>query len=220
MFYKDSKKISLIENLESIYDRISADYGVSPGDFPPLAMMQEKLKKYDFSKFPSLRQKMIDEVDRVMGNEIPKLMSMVPHEEKLEGDQVVTGGAFSATDDAPFTQNKALGADEGGETDWVVFEKKEQSYDNIFRSLKPKNGKLSGEQVKTEMTKSKLPNSVLARIWKLSDIDGDGYLDADEFAVAMYLIDFKLEGQDLPTALPPSVVPPSKREGDASGNPF
>jgi hypothetical protein len=30
---------------------------------------------------------------------------------------------------------------------------------------------------------SKLPNAILGKIWELSDIDKDGRLDADEFAV-------------------------------------
>ena len=36
--------------------------------------------------------------------------------------------------------------------------------------------------------KSKLPNSVLGKIWKLADYDKDGYLDDEEFALAMHLI--------------------------------
>jgi hypothetical protein len=36
---------------------------------------------------------------------------------------------------------------------------------------------------------SKLPFDVLSRVWELSDIDKDGMLDADEFAVVrIYLI--------------------------------
>lgn len=58
--------------------------------------------------------------------------------------------------------------------------------------------------------KSKLPNSVLRRIWNLSDIDEDGMLDRDEFAVAMFLIDHKLSGNDIPDVLPDRLVPPSK----------
>lgn len=45
------------------------------------------------------------------------------------------------------------------------------------------------------MIKSKLPNAVLGKIWKLSDVDKDGMLDADEFALANYLINLKLEGK-------------------------
>lgn len=62
------------------------------------------------------------------------------------------------------------------------------------------------------MVKSKLPNSVLGKIWKLSDVDHDGLLDGDEFALAMHLINVKLDGHDLPPELPPHLVPPSKRK--------
>lgn len=68
--------------------------------------------------------------------------------------------------------------------------------------------------------KSRLPSSVLRRIWALSDIDQDGMLDRDEFAVAMFLIDHKLAGNDLPDKLPERVIPPSKRKllrGGGSG---
>ena len=61
------------------------------------------------------------------------------------------------------------------------------------------------------MMKSKLPNSVLRRIWALSDIDQDGQLDRDEFAVALFLIDHKLSKNDLPETLPERLIPPSKR---------
>ena len=59
--------------------------------------------------------------------------------------------------------------------------------------------------------RSKLPNSVLRRIWALSDIDNDGQLDRDEFALAMFLLNHKLSGNDLPDILPEKLVPPSKR---------
>ena len=69
----------------------------------------------------------------------------------------------------------------------------------------------AGNIARQEMMKSKLPNSVLRRIWALSDIDKDGQLDRDEFAVAMFLIDHKLSGNDIPETLPERLIPPSKR---------
>ena len=45
-----------------------------------------------------------------------------------------------------------------------------------------------------EMIKSKLPNNVLGKIWKLADVDRDGMLDADEFSLAMHLMNIKLDG--------------------------
>ena len=64
---------------------------------------------------------------------------------------------------------------------------------------------------KAEMIKSKLPNNVLGKVWKLSDVDKDGMLDSDEFALAMHLISIKMDGHDLPGELPTHLVPPSKR---------
>ena len=64
---------------------------------------------------------------------------------------------------------------------------------------------------KAEMIKSKLPNNVLGKVWKLSDVDKDGMLDAEEFALAMHLMHIKLDGNDLPVELPVHLIPPSKR---------
>ena len=84
-------------------------------------------------------------------------------------------------------------------------------YDRIFDSLGPIDGKLPGSAVKQELVKSKLPNNILGKIWKLSDVDVDGHLDADEFALAMHLMNIKLGGNDLPSELPKHLIPPSKR---------
>ena len=65
---------------------------------------------------------------------------------------------------------------------------------------------------KSEMVKSKLPNSVLSKIWKLADVDKDGMLDSEEFALAMHLINIKIDGNDIPTDLPNHLIPPSKRQ--------
>lgn len=64
------------------------------------------------------------------------------------------------------------------------------------------------------MVKSKLPNAMLGKIWKLADVDTDGKLDMDEFALAMHLIDIKLDGHELPAQLPSHLVPPSKMNGN------
>lgn len=62
--------------------------------------------------------------------------------------------------------------------------------------------------------KSKIPSKQLSKIWNLSDIDKDGYLDIEEFALAMYLIAFKQEGNSLPLELPDHLIPPSKRNNN------
>lgn len=61
------------------------------------------------------------------------------------------------------------------------------------------------------MMKSMLPNSVLGKIWSLADVDKDGMLDLEEFALAMHLINVKLDGHDLPAGLPEHLLPPRHR---------
>ncbi|XP_057395874.1 epidermal growth factor receptor substrate 15-like 1 isoform X8 [Balaenoptera acutorostrata] len=85
-------------------------------------------------------------------------------------------------------------------------------FDGIFESLLPISGLLSGDKVKPVLMNSKLPLDVLGRVWDLSDIDKDGHLDRDEFAVAMHLVYRALEKEPVPSALPPSLIPPSKRK--------
>uniref|UniRef100_A0A4W4EMK6 Epidermal growth factor receptor pathway substrate 15 n=1 Tax=Electrophorus electricus TaxID=8005 RepID=A0A4W4EMK6_ELEEL len=95
---------------------------------------------------------------------------------------------------------------------WVVKPEEKMKFDSIFDSLSPVAGTLTGDKVKPVLLNSKLPVDVLGRVWELSDIDRDGMLDKDEFAVAMYLVYRALENEPVPTALPPSLVPPSKRQ--------
>ncbi|XP_063153998.1 epidermal growth factor receptor substrate 15 isoform X2 [Candoia aspera] len=96
---------------------------------------------------------------------------------------------------------------------WSVKIEDKAKYDAIFDSLNPVNGLLSGDKVKPVLLNSKLPVDVLGRVWELSDIDHDGMLDRDEFAVAMFLVYCALEKEPVPMSLPPALVPPSKRKG-------
>ncbi|KAM4022594.1 epidermal growth factor receptor substrate 15 isoform 1-T1 [Anomaloglossus baeobatrachus] len=100
---------------------------------------------------------------------------------------------------------------------WAVRPEEKAKYDAIFDSLSPLNGFLSGDKVKPVLLNSKLPVEVLGRVWELSDIDHDGLLDRDEFAVAMFLVYSALEKEPVPMTLPPALVPPSKRK--TSGSP-
>ncbi|XP_051481156.1 epidermal growth factor receptor substrate 15 isoform X5 [Apus apus] len=101
-----------------------------------------------------------------------------------------------------------------GSTDvpWAVKLEDKAKYDAIFDSLNPVNGLLSGDKVKPVLLNSKLPVDILGRVWELSDIDRDGMLDRDEFAVAMFLVYCALEKEPVPMSLPAALVPPSKRK--------
>ncbi|XP_029943510.1 epidermal growth factor receptor substrate 15-like 1 isoform X2 [Salarias fasciatus] len=99
---------------------------------------------------------------------------------------------------------------------WAVRPEEKQKFDGIFDSLLPVAGLLSGDKVKPVLINSKLPLDVLGKVWDLSDIDKDGHLDRDEFAVAMHLVYRALEKEPVPPVLPPSLVPLSKRKRSLS----
>eukprot|EP00095_Tigriopus_kingsejongensis_P008974 maker-scaffold334_size202906-snap-gene-1.32 protein:Tk08974 transcript:maker-scaffold334_size202906-snap-gene-1.32-mRNA-1 annotation:"hypothetical protein DAPPUDRAFT_304007" len=217
VFGKESKKKELIKNLDALYGQIQREHQISPGDFPDLKKMQESLVHHDFTKFKALDKRLLDKVDKMLAEDIAKLMAMIPMEEKAklsEGKDRIEGGAFDGVMDkvTPFMYKGGEGVDAGrGEVDWVVA-KDQSKYDPMFDNLSPIDGKITGAAAKQEMVKSKLPNNVLGKIWKLADIDKDGMLDAEEFALAMHLMNIKLDGHDLPIELPIHLIPPSKRD--------
>ncbi|XP_069784576.1 epidermal growth factor receptor substrate 15-like 1 isoform X2 [Narcine bancroftii] len=95
---------------------------------------------------------------------------------------------------------------------WAVRPEEKAKFDGIFESLSPINGLLSGDKVKPVLINSNLPLDVLGRVWDLSDVDKDGHLDRDEFAVAMHLVYRALEKEPVPPTLPSALLPPSKRK--------
>uniref|UniRef100_A0AAQ6IQ67 EH-domain containing 3 n=1 Tax=Anabas testudineus TaxID=64144 RepID=A0AAQ6IQ67_ANATE len=212
VFGKENKKKELIGSLGDIYKRIEREHQISPGDFPNLKKMQDQLQAQDLTKFQPLKPKLLEAVDDMLANDIASLMVLVRQEETQRPNPVVKGGAFDGTLDGPFGHGYGEGAGEGiDEAEWVVARDK-PAYDEIFYTLSPVNGKVTGANAKKEMVKSKLPNTVLGKIWKLADIDKDGMLDDEEFALANHLIKVKLEGHELPSELPAHLVPPSKRK--------
>ncbi|KAL4749049.1 hypothetical protein BDW72DRAFT_205084 [Aspergillus terricola var. indicus] len=97
--------------------------------------------------------------------------------------------------------------------DWLISPQEKLQFDNYFNTVDTtKSGVISGDQAVAFFTKAQLPEETLAQIWDLADIDADGQLTRDEFAVAMYLIrqQFTNKGP-LPQTLPPALIPPSMR---------
>ncbi|KAF3820522.1 hypothetical protein GH733_013698, partial [Mirounga leonina] len=96
--------------------------------------------------------------------------------------------------------------------EWAVPQSSRLKYRQLFNSHdKTMSGHLTGPQARTILMQSSLPQAQLASIWNLSDIDQDGKLTAEEFILAMHLIDVAMSGQPLPPILPPEYIPPSFR---------
>ncbi|XP_069549849.1 intersectin-2b isoform X1 [Brachyistius frenatus] len=97
-------------------------------------------------------------------------------------------------------------------SDWAVPHASRLKYRQQFNSLdKQMIGYLTGQQVRGAMATTMLTQTQLASIWTLADVDKDGKLKAEEFILAMHLVDMARSGQPLPLTLPTELLPPSQR---------
>lgn len=100
-------------------------------------------------------------------------------------------------------------------TPWLITPADKGKFDSFFNSIDvQRRGILSGEQAVSFFSDSRLSEETLASIWDLADINSEGQLNKDEFAVAMYLIRQQRAPNPppLPAFLPPALVPPTMRK--------
>eukprot|EP00300_Choanocystis_sp_HF-7_P001121 c10910_g1_i1.p1 GENE.c10910_g1_i1~~c10910_g1_i1.p1 ORF type:complete len:536 (+),score=121.34 c10910_g1_i1:27-1610(+) len=199
---KSKKQKALIDNLLEEFKTVMRQNQLAPGDFPALAPFQQRLQDYDFSRFPKLVPRLLDELQTCLSTDIPRLLEMV---------QPV------APELPPGTANPF----DAGNDDWEIGVAEKEKWDMYFVKMGPVGGKLTGVAAKPAMAASQLDVAVLRDVWRLADIDADGHLDSDEFAVAMHLIQSLKNnpGSVPPATLPRTLVPPSKRAA-ASASPF
>ncbi|ANB15411.1 Ede1p [Sugiyamaella lignohabitans] len=95
----------------------------------------------------------------------------------------------------------------GPPSDWTISSQEKARYDGLFDSLDKQNtGRIGADEVVPFLKMSKLSEDTLAQVWDLADIQNTGVFSKTEFAVAMYLVQQKLAGRELPSTLPPSVL--------------
>jgi len=204
-FGKNKKQEALLQGLLNEFKEIQSKYNLPMGDFPHVGKFREKLQKFPINKFPKLDEKLVAQLDQALSIDIPQLMKMLPTGDE-KADDYESGGVVSNPFIVDPTKAKVGGS-------WAIDGPTKKKYDNQFYNLGLQNGKLPGSAARDVLLASRLGPEVLRQVWDLSDIDQDGALDADEFAVAMFLVDSLTTKviSELPAALPAAVVPPSKR---------
>ncbi|KAG5347923.1 ITSN2 protein, partial [Acromyrmex charruanus] len=96
--------------------------------------------------------------------------------------------------------------------EWAVPHQTKLKYTQLFNTWdRTRSGFLSGPQARNIMVQSQLPQPILAQIWALADMDSDGRLGSEEFVLAMHLCDIAKVGENIPTTLPPELIPPTFR---------
>ncbi|KAL2608153.1 hypothetical protein R1flu_026726 [Riccia fluitans] len=74
MMGKAKAQQRLIENLEEEFQKVQKEYHLPPGDFPDVERFRDILQGYNIDKFEKLKPKMVQNVDDMLGHEIPELL--------------------------------------------------------------------------------------------------------------------------------------------------
>jgi epidermal growth factor receptor substrate 15 len=84
---------------------------------------------------------------------------------------------------------------------WVVNAGDRYRYNVLFKQTdSDKDGFVSGIEIKNVFLQTGLPQNILAHIWNLCDINQEGKLNPEQFALAMWFIQRKQAGRDPPAA--------------------
>ncbi|KAI7907625.1 P-loop containing nucleoside triphosphate hydrolase protein [Cokeromyces recurvatus] len=204
MFGKKKAQEKLLKNLDQEFIKIQNKHHLPAGDFPNPDRFRQNLALYDIDKFKSLKEDLIQRVDEALAVDLPKIMSRFPMgNPELEKSQL---NPF----DLPETSFKEVVNGQLPPAFWEYSNLDKNSYMPTFQSLHPCDGLVSGAAVKPVLMQSGLSNDTLAQIWRLADWDNDGYMNADQFGVAMHLIKAVELGAELPAKLPTSMMPTRK----------
>ncbi|KAG8194195.1 hypothetical protein JTE90_024532 [Oedothorax gibbosus] len=96
--------------------------------------------------------------------------------------------------------------------EWAISQPSRLRFTQQFNSYdRTRTGFLTGAQARNILVNTGLSQPILAQIWALADIDGDGRLSCEEFVLAMHLTESVKAGDALPSSLPPDLIPPSHR---------
>ncbi|RUS18734.1 P-loop containing nucleoside triphosphate hydrolase protein [Endogone sp. FLAS-F59071] len=204
VFGKNKKQEQLVSGLDTEFLKIQQRFHLPAGDFPNVERFRANLKLYNIDKFKTLKEDVIERVDDALSSDLPRLMSRFPQGNPL----------LDVSQRNPFDElNPSFANPKPGEfppSYWHFSSVDKASYIPVFQSLHPVHGKVAGAVVRPIFVETGLPNDVLAQIWRLADWDGDGYMDVDEFCVAMHLVKAVQTGGELPQTLPATMMPVKK----------
>lgn len=209
------KQQRLALRLEAEYSKVQKAHGVAIGDFPSVEKFRSGLEAFDLSDFPAISKRLLDVVEGALARDVPKLLLDigVSAEEtdratRIDGDVDRDGGN-------PFSDLAAPNGNDSDEVKWAVTENAKKKWDAVFQSLAPTGTppSVTGTSARDVMLQSGLPQDALRKVWDLADVDKNGLLDEEEFAVAMTLIRrARADGISMiPEELPIEMIPPSRR---------
>ncbi|KAI9095514.1 P-loop containing nucleoside triphosphate hydrolase protein [Phlyctochytrium arcticum] len=199
-FGRKDKQDSLITNLEAEFVKLERMHGLTRGDFPDPEKFKEHLSLFKLEKFAKLNEKMLKDVNEALSIDFPKLMADYPS----------SHSHIAAPERNPF-ENAVESPKATSEDLWRFELIDRRKYADQFRAVAGPDARLSGANAKSILEGTGLEPALLHKVWKLADWTQDGYLDIDEFVVAMHLCDIQKKGwTELPETLPATLIPKRK----------
>lgn len=195
---KGAKQAKLIENLVGEFTKVQQLYSIPTGDFPDIEEFCYKLKQHELGAFPKLSNKMLTVLEEAIIKDIPDLLRQYP--------PVFGEFSTSALVKNPFLSSSA---EFDGQEMWR-FDKIDMVLSRkAFQAQDPMNETLDGPACRAFFLQSGLPEEEMAKIWSLSDLDNDGRLTFNEFAIMLHITQLRIRNVEIPEELPESMIPTS-----------
>lgn len=100
---------------------------------------------------------------------------------------------------------------------WAISPELQSTANTFFNVLDEHNKEyLDPDTAKAHFAQTGLPQDTLRQIWTLSDVDSNGRLSREEFAIAVLLIQASERGVPLPQSIPDSLIPAHLRRHPTS----
>jgi hypothetical protein len=74
---KESKQLYLIEHLDEVFIEVQRRYQLAEGDFPKLSEYKTALSMLDFSTIPSIDRKVLNKLQNILIDDIPRITKHV-----------------------------------------------------------------------------------------------------------------------------------------------
>ena len=121
---RETTKKNLLKNLEDVILKVESKHGHCSGDLPPIdkvspiltlkltepfnPQLRETLSRADWSKFRSVDKKQLVKLDRMLTEEMARLVALLPSEMSAMGEAILNGPIEASRVSTPFTQELSL----------------------------------------------------------------------------------------------------------------
>ena len=99
---KEAAKKSLLKNLEDTIRSVEFKHGMCSGDLPPVHKLRDILTLADWTKFRPVDKRQLIKLDKMLTEDMSRLIAMVPSEMSAMGQSTLNGPIEASKEMTPF----------------------------------------------------------------------------------------------------------------------